>query len=552
MNAAEALLRRLAQHGVSHLLANAGTDFAPIIEVYEQCRGDWTGLPIPVVVSHESVAMGMAHGFYLATGRPLAVMVHVNVGLANTVMGFLNAQSDHIPIIGLAGRTPVTEYGRPGARMTPIQFSQEMFDQNGMVREAVRWDYELRYGEQVVDAVDRAMMQALEPPHAPVLLTLPREALAETIDGGTSLERALPRHAGRPSLDDETIAELIKRLQQAERPLVIVQGGDVEGRLGRALSAFAERVGCPVVEPFAIRNVLPASHPWHLGYALSPEFEAADLIFVVNAPVPWIPRFRQPSETALIVHLGLDPTRHHLPMRSHRADWFLTADPAVVFRQLLQCNPSMPKREPPRQPPQRVTIESVSDGAPVHPARVGALLRQALPDDALVISELGPPIASGAPPATNTWMTPPFSGGLGFGVPAALGAKLADPTRTVVAAVGDGSYIFANPVACHQLAEALSLGILVVVLDNGCWNATRRAVLNMYPDGAASRQDKPVLTDLEPSPDFALIAQASRARSYTAVDERAFEEALASALSYSAETGQQALIRVLVQKTEGF
>ena len=180
------------------------------------------------------------------------------------------------------------------------------------------------------------------------------------------------------------------------------------------------------------------------------------------------------------------------------------------------------------------------------------MLRQALPDDALVISELGPPIASGAPPATNTWMTPPFSGGLGFGVPAALGAKLADPTRTVVAAVGDGSYIFANPVACHQLAEALSLGILVVVLDNGCWNATRRAVLNMYPDGAASRQDKPVLTDLEPSPDFALIAQASRARSYTAVDERAFEEALASALTYSAETGQQALIRVLVQKTEGF
>lgn len=88
MLAAEALLRRLHQHGVTYLLANAGTDFAPIIEVYEQTRADWSGLPIPVVIPHESVAMGMAHGYYLASGRPLAVMVHVNVGLANTVMGF--------------------------------------------------------------------------------------------------------------------------------------------------------------------------------------------------------------------------------------------------------------------------------------------------------------------------------------------------------------------------------------------------------------------------------------------------------------------------------
>lgn len=552
MNAAEALLRRLAQHGVSHLLANAGTDFAPIIEVYERTRGDWSGLPIPVVVSHESVAMGMAHGFYLASGRPLAVMVHVNVGLANTVMGFLNAQSDQIPIIGLAGRTPVTEYGRPGARMTPIQCSQEMFDQNGLVREAVRWDYELRYGEQVVDAVDRAMMQAMEPPHAPVLLTLPREALAESIEGGPSLERALPRHIGCPGLDAETLAELTTRLQRAKKPLVIVQGGDVEGRLAEVLSEFSQRAGCPVVEPFAIRNVLPASHPWHSGYALPPDFEASDFILVVNAPVPWIPRFRQPSDAAFIVHIGLDPTRHHLPMRSHRADWFLSADPVAVFGQLLGYCDGMPSREPPRKPAPKTTIEPLAQGQPVHPTRVGALLRQALPDDALVISELGPPIASGSPPAANTWMTPPFSGGLGFGVPAALGAKLADPARTVVAAVGDGSYIFANPVACHQVAEALSLGILVIVLDNGCWNATRRAVLNMYPDGAASHQDKPVLTDLEPSPDFALVAQASRARSYTAVDEVTFAEALASALAHSATTGQQTLIRVFVEKTEGF
>ena len=552
MLAAEALLRRLHQHGVTYLLANAGTDFAPIIEVYEQTRADWSGLPTPVVIPHESVAMGMAHGYYLASGRPLAVMVHVNVGLANTVMGFLNAQSDHVPIIGLAGRTPVTEYARPGARMTPIQYSQEMFDQNGLVREAVRWDYELRYGEQVVDAVDRALMQAMDTPHAPVLLTLPREALAESIDGGVDLSRALPQRPGRRALDPETVAQLADRIKSARNPLCIVQGGDVEGRLAAALSMFAERAGCPVAEPFAIRNVLPATHPWHLGYALPAVFEDADLILVVDAPVPWIPRFRKPNEAAFIVHLGLDPSRRHLPMRSHRADWMLSADPASVFEQLIPHFEGAVPRQSPGKAARTIAPVAPSNGQPVHPVRVGELLRRALPDDALVVSELGPPIGSGAPPHPNTWMTPPFSGGLGFGVPAALGAKMADPRRTVVAAVGDGSYIFANPVACHQVAEALSLGILVIVLDNGCWNATRRAALNMYPDGAAARQDKPVLTDLEPSPDFAMIAAASRAASWTAPDEAGFALALDAALRHIEATGHQALIRVLVEKTEGF
>lgn len=553
MIAAEALLRRLRQHGIRYLLANAGTDFAPIIEVYEQHRDDWSDFPEPVVIPHESVAMGMAHGYYLATGCPLAVMVHVNVGLANTVMGFLNAQSDHVPIIGLAGRTPVTEYKRPGARMTPIQYSQEMFDQNGMIREAVRWDYEVRYGEQIVDAVDRAMVQALADPPAPVLLTLPREALAESTAGGASLDRRIPVRPSRPAAERQCIEALADRVSRAQAPLVIVQGGDVEGRLAAALDVFSRLVCCPVAEPFAIRNVMPSTHPWHAGYALPPEFETADLILVVESPVPWISRFRQPSAEAFIVHIGADPARSHLPMRSHRADWFLTGDPVTLFVDLNRELEQRVRAE--RAPPIRVApvpVQPAAASGPLKPARVGAILRSLIPDDALVVSELGPPIASGQPVRPNTWMTPPFSGGLGFGIPAALGAKLADPERVVVAAVGDGSYVFANPVACHQVAEALSLGIIVIVLDNGCWNATRRAVLNMYPEGAAAQQDKPALTDLEPSPDYALVAQASRAATWTVTDEVAFHAALAGALDVTQRTGTHAFIRVMVEKTDGF
>lgn len=89
--------------------------------------------------------------------------------------------------------------------------------------------------------------------------------------------------------------------------------------------------------------------------------------------------------------------------------------------------------------------------------------------------------------------------------------QLADPKRLVVATMGDGSYMFSNPVACHQIAEALGLSVLVLILNNSEWGAVRRSVLDVYPDGYASKTNKMPLVSLEPSPDFVKVAEASRA-----------------------------------------
>ena len=113
-------------------------------------------MPKPVLVPHENLAVGMAHGAYLMTGRPQAVMVHVNVGTANTINNLTNLSRDRVPLILAAGRTPITEKGSFGSRSRPIHWAQEMFDQAGMVRELVKWDYELRQPDQVGDVVARA------------------------------------------------------------------------------------------------------------------------------------------------------------------------------------------------------------------------------------------------------------------------------------------------------------------------------------------------------------------------------------------------------------
>ena len=105
------------------------------------------------MIPHENLAVAMAHGVYLMTGRPQAVMVHVNVGTANAINNIINLTRDRVPVILAAGRTPITEKGKFGARNRHIHWAQEMFDQAGMLRELVKWDYELRVPEQVADVV---------------------------------------------------------------------------------------------------------------------------------------------------------------------------------------------------------------------------------------------------------------------------------------------------------------------------------------------------------------------------------------------------------------
>ena len=144
---AEAYLSALKKHGVDVVFANGGTDFAPIVEGL--LRAGERGSPLPrfVTVPHENVAVSMASGYYKVSGRPAAVMVHTTVGTANALCGIMNADRGNVPLLLAAGRSPWSERGHPGSRNIGIHWSQENFDQGGMVRQYTRWDYELRAGQ---------------------------------------------------------------------------------------------------------------------------------------------------------------------------------------------------------------------------------------------------------------------------------------------------------------------------------------------------------------------------------------------------------------------
>src|ERR1700732_3213409 len=176
---AESFLSRLAGQGVAYVRANARTVFAPIIEALSRNPGSNRKYPRVITVPHENVAVAMAHGYYRVSGKPAVVMVHVTVGTANAICALMNAARDNAPVILCAGRTPLTETGHVASRNRSIHWGQEMFDQGGLAREFVKWDFELRAGQPAESVVDRALDIAMSEPRGPVYVTLPREVLAD-------------------------------------------------------------------------------------------------------------------------------------------------------------------------------------------------------------------------------------------------------------------------------------------------------------------------------------------------------------------------------------
>ena len=556
---AEAYLTLLKARGVDWLFANAGTDFAPVIEAFSRGATAGLAMPEPLAAPHETVAVGMAHGYYLASGRPQAVMVHVNVGMANALMGLLNAAREDVPILFTSGRTPITEAGRLGSRDLPIHWGQEMRDQGAMLREYVKWDYELRFGDQIEKIVDRALAIAMTPPRGPVYLSLPREALAAPLADFTFSATPRIRSTATPAPAPEAIGEAAAILARAARPLIICGRGDGTERSFSELADFASRFAIPVVEFWPSRLSLATDHPLHAGFDVGPWLPEADAVLVLDAMVPWLPQRHQLADGCPVIQVGPDPLFSTLPMRTFPATVAIAAGIGATLEALgaaLEAAGGIEGVEPRRaqilarnreRRDAQAALAEAGQSEPMTAAWISRCLDQAKGADAMVFNELG------CDPAQLTFTRPgcyfshSLAGGLGWGLPAALGAQLACPERLVIAAVGDGSYMFANPVACHQLAEAQSLPVLTLVFNNGVWNAVRKSTAAVYPGGHAVRSNRMPLSSLEPSPRYEMIVEASGGYGERVETAAALPAALERALHVIRTERRQALLNVICQ-----
>lgn len=548
VTAGGAIFRRLHRLGVDTVFVNSGTDFPPIIEGLAEGEAHGAALPRAIVVPHEHLAVSMAHGHFFATGRPAAVILHTNVGLANGAIGAINAATDHVPMILMSGRTPTTEGGRFGSRTVPIGWGQEMRDQAALVREACKWEYEVRFPEQVPELLDRAYAIATSTPKGPVYLSLPREVLcepcpADALDASPSMAAATLT----PNPDDlRRAAEL---LAAAERPLIVAQRGAGSQAGFAALAEIADRWTIPVCQWWAVATAISAEHPMYVGQDPGPWIADADVVLVVDSLAPWMPDAHQPSADCHVVQLGPNPLYSRFPVRNFRSDVSIATEtgPGLVALAAAMGELTPGAGADARRPAidahnvarrQRPLPEAMTKSA------VAAAIGDAISGRrATVISELGATLDELRLTAHDSWRQEPHSGGLGWGLPCALGMKLADPDRLVVATMGDGSYLFANPVAAHHVAEAHDIAVLTVILNNAGYGAVQQSVTGLYPTGYAAKSDVVPLTSLSPSPDFKLAAEACRAWAETVTDAAALPAALRRGIE-QVDAGHQAVLDV--------
>jgi acetolactate synthase-1/2/3 large subunit len=562
-NTADAMLEALREWGVSYLFSNLGSDHPALIEGLAKAKAQNRTLPEVILCPHEFVALSAAHGYALLSGKAQGVIVHTDVGTQNLGGSLHNVQRSRVPAFIFAGETPFTMEGElPGGRNAHINHLQNVYDQRGIVRSYVKWDYDIRTGKNVKQLVYRAMQLAHSDPQGPVYLTGAREVLEEEVAPSADLS-AWWKPIAKIPLPSSGVEQIVGALSEARFPLIITSYLGRNAEAVPLLVELCEKLAIPVIEQHATHMNFPGDHPLHLGFEGGDLLGLADVILVIDSDVPWVSANGRPSENCKVFYIDMDPIKEDIPLWHTPAESFFRADACEALKQLNEyVRQTGPHGEHIKERYNRVADmhkqqrwewserERHSSGDAITPEWLTVCLRNVIDSDAIVMNET---ITNAAVVAQHLPRTKPatmfVNGGtsLGWSGGAAFGAKLAKPEKTVINLTGDGAYLLGVPSSVYWMSRRYKAPFLTVIYNNQGWNATKRNLLKLYPDGIAKRDDRYWVNFDQPA-DLAKIAEAAGgayARTVKRVDE--LEEALKKGLE-AVGRGQSAVIDVHLPK----
>ncbi len=511
-SAAHYFLEGLVDLGVDYIFANLGTDHVSLIE--EMARWDKEGRKHPemILCPHEIVAVHMAGGYALATGRGQAVFVHVDAGTANACMAIQNLFRYRLPVMLFAGRAPHTLHGElPASRDTYVHFVQDPFDIASIVRPYVKWEYSLPSGVVVKEALARANAFAQSDPPGPVYMMLPRETLAEEWDDAAMPSYAPARYGSVQSggVEPARADAIAAALMAADNPVAFTAYLGRKPQAVAVLDRLARSCGIRVVEFNSIDLNIPQDSPCFAGSDPLPLLEHADLGLILDSDVPFVPQYAKRANAIKWIQIDIDPLKADFPMWGFATDMRVQGDCAIVLQQVLDVVEARADDVFRRRVAERIAswgtareatakrraTASANQGVSgaLNPAFVFATLSAKLSPDDVVLNEA---IRNGPILQEHVTRTKPQSyvglagGGLGFSGGMALGLKLAQPNRRVVQVIGDGGFHFSSPDSVYAVAQQYQIPILTLVLDNGGWQAVKSAVQRVYPKGVAAETDQ--------------------------------------------------------------
>ncbi|TRO58981.1 thiamine pyrophosphate-binding protein [Streptomyces sp. IB201691-2A2] len=548
VTAAEALAGQLESYGVEYVFGTCGHTNIALLDALGPSSIKF------VIARHEQAAAHAADGYARASGKPGVLLTHVGPGMMNAVTGVATAALDSIPLIVISGDIPSYYAGRHPHQEVNLHADA---DQTSIYRPFTKRAWNVHRVQDLSRTTERAFWTATSGRPGAVLVNVPMDLFSRQVEQYAG-EYPLPGGATLPGLHRATAERIAQTLLDAERPLIYFGGGLREPAARQALSALAEHLDIPLAHSLMGKGVLPDSHPLLLGmpgfWGLDTTHEytkGADVVlalatrFAETDASSWDPAYTwtfgdKDSPPSKLIQIDIDPAEIG---RNYPVEIGAVADVGDAVRAIGQAVRGA-RPEPLRRPGLRDTIATArravfdtvredgrSDNFPLRPQRILADLREALPDDAVLVTDVGWNKNGVAQcyelPEGGRFVTPGGASTMGFGPAAAVGVQLAQPDRVVVALIGDGgmsAQLPAVPMAVEQ-----GLPVIFVVMNNRAHGTIADLQASSF-----GRSYGCEFTDAEGrpySPDFAAFGRSCDADGYTIAAPADLSKALADAIA---------------------
>jgi len=560
-------LEGITEIGVDYLFCNLGTDHAPIIEEMAHRKSLGEKLPEVIVCPHENTAAHMAGGYAFMTGRGQGVLVHVDVGTANTSNAMHNLFRTRLPVLLMAGKAPYTTGNElVGSRDTYVHFVQEPFDQASLVRPYLKWEWTLPSGVVVKEALRRAHSIMQSDPPGPVYLMMQRETLTQQwrADKVRSFGADQFGATRGGQADPQLVEALAERIVGAEHLVLLTAYAGRNTRTVRAIAELSELAGIAIVESNASSNI-PNTLPCFVGYMADRHVPKADVGLLVDIDVPWFPTDTKSRADSFWAHIDIDVLKTASPMWNFPGNLRMQGDSGHILEQVIEAvkrkaTPAFRQKAASRVAQLQAEHEAFRERAAklavdqgkaheINPHYLMAELGKLLDPRDVVFNEgvrnAGAAALQIERSAANTMMRA-AGGGLGWSGGLALGAKLAAPERMMVQLVGDGGFYFGNPSSVFSASRQYGLPILVIVMDNSGWGAVKAATQRVFPKGEATAIDE-FHAHLLPDADFSKVGEAFGAYGEMLSDPADVPAALARCV-HAVRGGRSAILHARVTR----
>ena len=476
------LVKYLEDRGIEHLFGLCGHTNIAFLSAMEDSSIRF------INVRHEQIAAHAADGYARATGKTAVLLTHLGPGLTNAVTGVANAALDCIPMVVIAGDVPSHYYGKHPHQEVNLHSDGSQCE---IYRPFCKRVWRVERPELLPEIMERAFTLAESGQPGPVLVDVPMDIFSKEVD--VALFEKVKRNTRKlhkPSIDDETAKEIVRLLGQAERPVLYVGGGIVLADAATELREFVDQMQIPVSHSLMGKGALPDDHPMTLGMTgfwgtqyTNDSCRNADYIMALGTRFKeadsssWYPEYTFRIPETKLIHIDIEPTEigRNYPVQIGAVADLKMALPVLtrVARELFSNGIQKPELKKEISEQRKEFKKSnqemeTSDAFPMMPERILSELREVLPRDAIITTDVGwnkngvgqqfPIYEPGSIQITGGLAT------MGFGAPAAIGAKLAKPDKVVVALVGDGGF-GQNP-AMLATARAEGVAVVWIIMNN--------------------------------------------------------------------------------------